>query len=187
MPNATTNWGSYLAAARRKIEIAAFHLDQLSTALAMAEPTGPLPSIPVQAHFEGVVVSSMHLGSDKLVRAATLVAFAQQNFGALAEHTAVRDPRGRGQTGSNDSLAANRPPRPGLPTWVRERTVEQELPSAREYPWRDRGPDPLQQPPPDASALGADALAFYAPFHFYRRGWGIFIRSSGVAYVAGVL
>jgi len=29
-----------------------------------------------------------------------------------------------------------------------------------------------------------DALAFYVPFHFYRKGWGIFIRMSGVVYLA---
>jgi hypothetical protein len=35
------------------------------------------------------------------------------------------------------------------------------------------------------SATGADALAFYAPFHFYGRyHWGIYIRDYGLAYLA---
>jgi hypothetical protein len=34
-------------------------------------------------------------------------------------------------------------------------------------------------------ASGIDALAYYAPFHFYRRNhWGIYIRDYGIAYLA---
>jgi hypothetical protein len=35
--------------------------------------------------------------------------------------------------------------------------------------------------------IGPDALAFYVPFHFYRNGWGVFIRMSGAVYLASVL
>jgi hypothetical protein len=34
-------------------------------------------------------------------------------------------------------------------------------------------------------AYGVDALAYYAPFHFYQRShWGIYIRDYGIAYLA---
>ena len=31
---------------------------------------------------------------------------------------------------------------------------------------------------------GIDALAYYAPFHFYRRSWGIYVRDYGIALLA---
>lgn len=118
---------------------------------------------------------------------AALVAYAQQNFGPLAEHT--RD----GEAGTDILTNAPEPleqvalPRPGLPAWLRQRTPDQELPSSPDYPWRIEGPIDPPQPPPDVNELGADALAFYVPFHFYRDGWGIFIRLSGVVHLATVL
>lgn len=36
----------------------------------------------------------------------------------------------------------------------------------------------------EVSAGGIEALAYYAPFHFYRRSWGIYIRDFGLAYIA---
>src|SRR5580704_6286853 len=118
---------------------------------------------------------------------AALVSFAQ-NFGPLAEST-LGDEGGETTSVDAEQLAApNRfPPRPGLPLWLRERTADQELPRKVDYPWRIDEPTELQQPPSYVNALGADALAFYAPFHFYRKGWGIFIRMSGVVYLAQVL
>ena len=79
------------------------------------------------------------------------------------------------------------PTRPRIPAWVRWRTADQELPMGADHPWRIEGYIDSQQPPPDVEALGADALAFYAPFHFYKSGWGIFIRMSGVVYLAQAL
>lgn len=50
----------YLAAARRKIRVAHYHLDQLDSLLD-AEQTGQADEVPieVQAHFEGVLYSFM--------------------------------------------------------------------------------------------------------------------------------
>lgn len=50
------NWETYIDAARRKIDIATFHGEQLKAAL-HAEQDDWRPSIPVQASFEGIVVS----------------------------------------------------------------------------------------------------------------------------------
>lgn len=54
-------WSDYLDAAHRKTDIARYHLEQLRASLAPSAQPGPssYPPIPVQAHFEGVVVSVM--------------------------------------------------------------------------------------------------------------------------------
>lgn len=118
---------------------------------------------------------------------AALVTFAQQHFGALAENSTVFDAGSQATAPDEAADPLGEPSRPGLPAWLRQRTPEQELPGDAGYPWRIEGAIDPQQPPPDVNALGADALAFYAPFHFYRKGWGIFIRLSGVVYLATVL
>lgn len=118
----------------------------------------------------------------------TLVAFAQENFGALAESTMDVDMVDQVPSVVIDpGTSAGSPARPRLPAWVSQRTENQELPDGAEHPWTIDGPIDSQQPPPNVDALGADALAFYAPFHFYRKGWGVFIRMSGVVYLAEVL
>lgn len=51
-------WQACLDAAERKIKIAAYHLEHLNQVLVSSKDVGDnLPSIAVQAHFEGVVVS----------------------------------------------------------------------------------------------------------------------------------
>lgn len=43
---------------------------------------------------------------------------------------------------------------------------------------------------PDASAFeewGIDVLAYYLPFHFNRRRWGIYLRSHGIVHLASLL
>lgn len=55
-----SSWCSYIDAAHRKIEIAAFHCAQLERALAdCVPPHDGRPDIPVQAFFEGVVVATV--------------------------------------------------------------------------------------------------------------------------------
>lgn len=46
-----------LFAAGRKIEVARYHFDELCGLLCQASKSQDLPPIPVQAHFEGVVIS----------------------------------------------------------------------------------------------------------------------------------
>lgn len=53
-------WQRYIDAAKRKVAIADFHADRLEHVLDKTESDkGLLPPIPVQAHFEGVIVSVM--------------------------------------------------------------------------------------------------------------------------------
>jgi hypothetical protein len=55
-----TEWRQCLEAAQRKLDIASYHADQLTQELVLRNDTRPsLPPIPVQAHFEGIVVSLM--------------------------------------------------------------------------------------------------------------------------------
>jgi hypothetical protein len=58
MTQTHANWQQFLEAARRKVAIARFHLDGLQKALReTAEALSGAPPIPVQAYFEGVVIS----------------------------------------------------------------------------------------------------------------------------------
>lgn len=60
MPTIDTDWADFLKAAKRKVEIAHYHAHRLDEVLAAeAGATGEMPAIPVQAHFEGVVISIM--------------------------------------------------------------------------------------------------------------------------------
>lgn len=54
-----SDWPKYLGAARRKISIAEYHSDRLAELGSIADPVHEMPPIPVQAHFEGVVISLM--------------------------------------------------------------------------------------------------------------------------------
>ncbi|MBI2182509.1 MAG: hypothetical protein HYU31_17035 [Deltaproteobacteria bacterium] len=110
---------------------------------------------------------------------ATLVEYAQTSFGV---------PIPPADEPPDLTLPAPRlPPRPPIPDWLRTRRPEQDAPADRAHPWQihDTVLPPL--PPPNVDAVGADALAFYLPFHFYSDGWGIYIRESGVKYLACVL
>ncbi len=54
------DWKRYLEAANRKVEIAKYHLRCLLRELGASEDSqDEMPAVPVQAHFEGVVVSVM--------------------------------------------------------------------------------------------------------------------------------
>ena len=60
MPSRNGNAIAYFDAARRKDLIAKYHLEELSRCLADApkpKPNDPRPTIPIQAHFEGIVIS----------------------------------------------------------------------------------------------------------------------------------
>jgi hypothetical protein len=58
MPLSNEVWHHYIEAARRKIAIAAYHADCLKKEnTSTASGTPEAPSISVQAHFEGVIVS----------------------------------------------------------------------------------------------------------------------------------
>jgi hypothetical protein len=63
-----SSWHDYLEAAQRKAQIATYHLSRLEELL---DPTHPPPqlSIPMQAHFEGVVVAAM-AAVDQVAQAA---------------------------------------------------------------------------------------------------------------------
>lgn len=62
-----------LFAAQRKIEIASYHLDELCERLGRLSEPHDLPPIPVQAHFEGVVVSI--IASEEKVKEALRSAY----------------------------------------------------------------------------------------------------------------
>ena len=79
-PKVLPNWLPYLDAARRKGEIAKYHLDELEQLADYPRPDGfpPMPSIPVQAHFEGVLISV--IGTEEKLKEAT-----KMRYGASTE------------------------------------------------------------------------------------------------------
>jgi hypothetical protein len=63
-------WNRYIDAANRKVEIAAFHFEQLSLALPKCPPPHDgRPDVPTQAFFEGLVVASI-AAVDQVAQAA---------------------------------------------------------------------------------------------------------------------
>jgi hypothetical protein len=59
MPKSSDDWRMQFEAARRKIHVATYHVDCLREALNAENflRRRSVPPIPIQAHFEGVVVS----------------------------------------------------------------------------------------------------------------------------------
>jgi hypothetical protein len=110
-----------------------------------------------------------------------LVAFAQENFGALSDAPGLDD---MGDASKIDVPSPNF--RPRSPHWIGP-TADRDLPFDGSHQWRIEGPIDPQEPPPEVERFGMDALAFWVPFHFYRQRWGIYIRTSGVLYLAEVL
>jgi hypothetical protein len=110
----------------------------------------------------------------------TLVEYAQENFGALSDAPNIHVDNILNPT------SADLDSRPPVPDWIGP-SDERDLPSDDSHPWRIEGPIDPQQPPPELERFGADALAFWVPFHFYRERWGMYIRLSAVPYLARVL
>jgi hypothetical protein len=116
------------------------------------------------------------------VSLATLVEYAQTSFGVTLTSTTEGVP-----DAFTDTLANPLPVRSPVPDWIRTRQPENEAAADSEHKWRIHGSIPPPLPPADVDQLGADALAFYVPFHFYSKDWGIYIRDTGVKYLAFVL
>jgi hypothetical protein len=85
MPRRGAHWREYIDAARRKLKIAEYHLEELGDKLSAAKLRGELSAakvkenlpapIPVQAHFEGVIIALM--AAVDQVAEATNIVFAQ--------------------------------------------------------------------------------------------------------------
>lgn len=72
MPRLTFDWRELVFAAERKLLIAQYHLGRLRHEFSCTElPGDDVPPIPVQAHFEGVVVS-LSSAENQLAEAAVI-------------------------------------------------------------------------------------------------------------------
>src|SRR5262249_37417656 len=89
-------------------------------------------------------------------------------------------------TSATQAAGVLRSPRAPIPDWIRYRQPDQQAPSG-DHTWRIHSEMPVPVPPPEIDTVGPDALAFYVPFHLYRDDWGIYVRESGVKYLAYVL
>ncbi len=100
--------------------------------------------------------------------------------------------RGPGQDASraksSDELLPPRE-RPPLPPWMEHRNKEEAVSFTGDSLHIEN--KICSNGLPDLSAQvekwGIDALAYYLPFHFYKKGWGIYFSLSGILYVAVVL
>jgi hypothetical protein len=106
----------------------------------------------------------------------TLVQYAQEHFAARAP--SFLD----GQDSRSIGVSS---PRPGVPSWLVNPAAHQELVYDSSQPWIIEGP--VDPGPTIDDYYGADTLAFYLPFHFYRERWGIYLSSSGTLWLAAVL
>ena len=82
MPEALDNWPRYIDAAKRQCLIAEYHVRSLEEKLGTPDRGHDAPPIPVQAHFEGVIVSVMAV-VDKVAQAANSALVLSLNQGEL--------------------------------------------------------------------------------------------------------
>src|SRR5438445_13719866 len=119
----------------------------------------------------------------------TLVEHIQTHFGDFRGLPAVPPASSPNAASRSNDDAVNarvaQADRPALPTWLRE---PESLDTADQFdPWVIEGEVPPPDPPSGVDHWGADVLAFYLPFHFYREEWGIYLRASGIIYLACLL
>jgi len=100
----------------------------------------------------------------------TLVEHVQNHFGDF-----------RGLPPSQGDGPTNRPP---LPPWLPPTEAEPLLPVDHPSAWIIDAEVEPPGPPSGIGDWGADVLAFYLPFHFYKDRWGIYLLASGVFYLA---
>jgi hypothetical protein len=105
----------------------------------------------------------------------TIIDFAQEHFG---DNHGLPD----------DSSAV----RPRLPNWIGDRGIEDAVPIEDADQPITEGPVPDDEPLVD-TGTGAgespspDVFAFYLPFHFYEKRWGIYVRAYGIGQLARIL
>jgi hypothetical protein len=81
-------------------------------------------------------------------------------------------------------------PRPPVPLWTRiddPRQILKISPTEElliEWPG---GSLPSQPKPEGFDTWSVDVLAYYLPYHFSRKRWGVYIRAHGIAYLSEVL
>jgi hypothetical protein len=73
-----------------------------------------------------------------------------------------------------------------VPDWLRRRDPNSVVEKSDGHEWQIHT-DVKPLPIPKVEEVGPDALGFYIPFHYYREGWGIYIRESGVKHLACAL
>ncbi len=73
--------------------------------------------------------------------------------------------------------------RPPLPNWLAERIGEGLLLESDEKIVIEGEPD-IPALPPETLGDSIETFAFYLPFHFYRKKWGIYVRVNGIKEVA---
>ena len=112
-----------------------------------------------------------------------LVDHIQSHFGDLHGFPNLNRP----PPDSSDDLNPPQIDRPSLPPWLNQPEPESVWRADQPNSWVIEGEVPPPDPPFGVDQWGVDVLAFYLPFHFYQHQWGIYLRASGVIYLACVL
>ncbi len=99
----------------------------------------------------------------------------------LVEHVQTHFGDFRGLPANQGDGPTNRPP---LPPWLVGTQAEPFLSADHPSPWIIEAEVEPPAPPSGIEDWGADVLAFYLPFHFYRDRWGIYLLASGILYLA---
>jgi hypothetical protein len=91
-----------------------------------------------------------------------------------------RDGIPRPPSGSNNDLGDHRLPE--VPPWLSDREAGSEIVDLGDGEEIGIADDPDMDPSTAAPVVAnPDVYAYYLPFHFYRKRWGIYVRASGVA------
>jgi hypothetical protein len=105
----------------------------------------------------------------------SLVEYAQANFAASPPVAGGVEP---------DDVARVQSSRPPIPSWLPDAGDTNAFPVDDSQLWLISGPI---DPAPFPEIYGADALAYYLPFHFHRDRWGIYMLSSGSIWLGSIL
>jgi hypothetical protein len=123
-----------------------------------------------------------------------LVTFAQANFGRESPPPDGRwgAPPSWIPVDAVDALHGEAPARQESPDKQRTALPQVQILDPRESLGVDEeGPDTTQgvaqSDSPETQVYGTDAIAYYLPFNFYRSAWGIYVRESGLKFLAKVL
>ena len=128
-----------------------------------------------------------------------LIEFAQQNYASLegVPNARPRDPNINYEPFpdnriANQNVQGERPP---IPEWLPEEDDPSVVAIDSDDVLTTEGglsPDGLLPPGTESGTANnrqvtIDALAYYLPYHFYSTRWGIYLKTSGILYVASLL
>jgi hypothetical protein len=85
--------------------------------------------------------------------------------------------------GTDEGQPADIPGRPPVPDWVAS-AADDAIAADGDHTIRVENAGGVAAQNPVADVTVPDVLAYYLPFHFYKKAWGIYVRAAGVCALA---